>query len=787
MSGSGSSLRRRLFLILVATAGVPGICVGIFAVFLGAPWWLLLLGLTFGLTSAWMANVVLGRYVTRTVTRLEQVASQITADESSTDLTFTILPKEFTTLANTMRVWGRTIRVRQQEVVRANKDLEQKNLFQRTLLDAVDAPILYKDLNGTYLLCNRAFARFFGRDPQSLIGQRSEDLYPPEVFQRIREKDRRLLAGEELAPEEEIITDLEGRSRTYMVVRRLVRDEFGKAQGFLATAIDLTPMQEADRAILSLLQSTADTLALDPYSGVAEGIRRFLEADRGFVLLREQNCFRLTAAHPALPSSFSGLLVPPQECLSHLAQCRLIYEHGSCQRWITESLGFSSHDALVIQAVTDREGAIVGLIGGVSQRRMPLPSHGREILFILAALAGSGHHRLVVEEEQQRLVEQFHQAQKMEAIGRLAGSIAHDFNNLLCGMMGYAELIESNEKNCNESREHARKLLSAAEHAAEITRRLLTWSRRDVMIFRPVDVHQVMKDVIALVSAGKDPRLDIQVQMKAQRSIVLGEAAHLESACINLVINAKDAMPHGGILKIESDEETVTQVRRTTEATILTPGDYIRLTISDTGSGIPREIQSRIFEPFFTTKQGDKGTGLGLPAVLGTVQSHRGAIAFESSEGKGTRFTIWLPLTAEQSLETCEETRDSTGNSVPLKQHTVLVIDDEVEVREAAAELLESLGYSAIQASNGSEGLNLFFQHSQKINAVLLDQSMPRMSGVEVFRKLRALNATLPIVLCSGYGNDQQIERMLTQGPTWFLVKPFRLEHLDQVMKKALK
>jgi PAS domain S-box-containing protein len=745
------------------------------------------LGLAFGLTSAWVTNVVLGRYVSRTVSRLEQIASQITADESSTDLTFSILPKEFTTLTNTMRVWGRTIRVRQQEAIQANRNLEQQNHFQRTLLDAVDAPILYKNLDGTYALCNRAFARFFGKHPEDLIGQRAEDLYPAQILERIRGKEQRLLAGEELEPEEEIMQDLEGRTRTYMVVRRLVRDAFGTAQGFLATAIDLTPMQEADRAILSLLQSTADTLALDPYSGVAEGICRFLQADRGFVLFREQNCFRLVAAQPALPSSFSGLLVPPQECLGHLAQSRLICEHGSCQRWITESLGFSVHDALVIQAVANREGAIVGLIGAVSQRRMPLPSHGREILFILAALAGSGHHRLVVEEEQQRLQEQFHQAQKMEAIGRLAGSIAHDFNNLLCGMMGYAELIESKEENCSESREHARKLLSAAEHAAEITRRLLTWSRRDVLIFRPVHVHQVIHDVIALVSAGKDPRLDIQVQLKAQRSIVLGEAAHLESACINLAINAKDAMPHGGILSISTDEETVTQVRRTTEATILTPGDYLRLTISDTGSGIPREIQSRIFEPFFTTKQGDKGTGLGLPAVLGTVQSHRGAIAFESFEGKGTRFTLWLPLTAEQSLETSEETRDSAGNSLALKQHTILIIDDELEVREAASELLESLGYSALQASNGFEGLNLFSQHTQKIDAVLLDQSMPRMSGVEVFRKLRALNATLPIVLCSGYGNDQQIEHMLTQGPTWFLVKPFRLEHLDQVMKKALK
>jgi two-component system, cell cycle sensor histidine kinase and response regulator CckA len=366
-------------------------------------------------------------------------------------------------------------------------------------------------------------------------------------------------------------------------------------------------------------------------------------------------------------------------------------------------------------------------------------------------------------------------AQKMDSIGQLAGGVAHDFNNMLVGILGAAELLRRGKLAAPESTALLDLIVHSGQRAADLTGKLLTFSRRGRMQARLLDVHQAIDDALAILSRSIDRRVEIRRNFASNPPLVRGDPAELESAILNLGINARDAMPDGGILEISTATLELGAADVQTPSLQLEPGRYVEILVRDTGHGIPEEIRARVFEPFFTTKGQGLGTGLGLAAVYGAVTEHGGAITLHSEVGKGTVFRILLPLARGDTLQPAAGDQKLVDRP---ERGTVLVIDDEEAIRTISSLMLRDLGYETLTAEDGLAGLTLFETHRASIRAVLLDVNMPRMDGRDCLKRLRRLDPHVRIIMCSGFTEEALERDGADQGIAAFLKKPFRRDDL---------
>ncbi|MGD0189876.1 MAG: PAS domain S-box protein [Rhizomicrobium sp.] len=368
------------------------------------------------------------------------------------------------------------------------------------------------------------------------------------------------------------------------------------------------------------------------------------------------------------------------------------------------------------------------------------------------------------------------QAQKMEAIGNLTGGIAHDFNNLLQGLAGSLDLIRRRPDDADRVRRWAEAGLHSAERGAKLTSQLLAFSRAQRLEVQPVDLAGLLGDMHELLSRSLGPATRIAFDIDGRTGAVLGDQTQLEMAILNLAINARDAMPGGGDLvvgtrrlAIQSDSE-------------LAPGEYVELTVSDSGSGMSADIVSRAFDPFFTTKSMGKGTGLGLSQVYGMARQAGGIARIRSVAGHGTTVSIFLRSTDQRALGGAAH----AASEGPHNGHaaTILVIDDDSGVRQFLSDSLESLGYSVLQAEDGETGLAMLVRTSPDL--LILDYAMPGMTGADVAQKARAMRSRLPIMFASGYAETSALENLLDDG-TFILRKPFRVSDLQDAVDRALR
>lgn len=389
--------------------------------------------------------------------------------------------------------------------------------------------------------------------------------------------------------------------------------------------------------------------------------------------------------------------------------------------------------------------------------------------------------RKIAEEEKMNLQEQLHQSQKMDAIGQLAGGVAHDFNNALSGIIGAAELLNAGIGSEERKKEYIELILTASGRAAELTKKLLAFSRHDVKISTIVDVSAILSDTIVLLKHTIDKSIDISVVNKAVRSTVVGDDSLLQNALMNIGINASHAMPNGGNLTFTLENIEIDAEYCEFSPFDIRPGEYIEISIRDNGCGMPPEILTRIFEPFFTTKEQGMGTGLGMTAVYGTVKEHKGTITVYSEVGTGTVFHLCLPITNEIPRQ------EISKEPVPQGTGTILVIDDEKLIRLTASGLLNSMGYEVILAENGLEGVTLFKENAQQIDLIILDMIMPIMGGREAFVKLRNIRPDIPIIISSGFAKDEDMLELRKHGINGFLSKPFRKYELAEMLHQVLK
>jgi two-component system, cell cycle sensor histidine kinase and response regulator CckA len=379
------------------------------------------------------------------------------------------------------------------------------------------------------------------------------------------------------------------------------------------------------------------------------------------------------------------------------------------------------------------------------------------------------------------LEDQLRQAQKMEAVGRLAGGVAHDFNNLLMVISGYTEVILSKLDLQHPLHEKVLAIQQAADRATTLTRQLLAFSRKQLLELKVVDVNAIVSDMERLLRPLIGENVELITKLAPTAGHTRADAGQLEQVLMNLVVNAKDAMAGGGKLTIETQNLAVDEGQRR-GPTFIRPGSYVLLSVTDTGMGMDKETQSRIFEPFFTTKEMGKGTGLGLSTVYGIVKQSGGYVMVQSEEGHGSTFQIYLPR-AENAAEShaAPAPRAALGGT-----ETVLLVEDEESVRQLVRETLASRGYKVVEAENGEAGLAAASKYDGTIHLVITDVVMPGMGGRELVKHLAQTRPETRVLYLSGYTEDAIVSEGTIESGTAFLQKPFTLHNLSRKVREVL-
>jgi len=396
--------------------------------------------------------------------------------------------------------------------------------------------------------------------------------------------------------------------------------------------------------------------------------------------------------------------------------------------------------------------------------------------------------RLVVAQDitERRLLEQqFRQAQKMEAVGRLAGGVAHDFNNLLMVIKGHTELLLNAVPSPEQVTRKIEQIERAADRASTLTRQLLAFSRMQLLQPRVMNLNAVVEDMGKLLPRLIGEDIELVLRTAADLGAIRADASQMEQVIMNLAVNARDAMPGGGRLLIETSNEALDSAYSAVHPAIQ-KGSYVLLAVSDNGTGMDTETQAHIFEPFFTTKEQGKGTGLGLATVYGVVKQSGGFIWVYSELGKGTCFKIYLPR-VDRPVEKMGSAQ--TYSEAPRGTGTILLTEDEQDVREVAREFLESGGYTVIEARNGAEAMKLVEQHAGDIDLLITDMVMPGITGQELSAFLRQKRAELPVLYMSGYSEHAAAESLVGDASICLLTKPFSrwafLRAVHDILKKA--
>jgi PAS domain S-box-containing protein len=528
---------------------------------------------------------------------------------------------------------------------------------------------------------------------------------------------------------------------------------------------------ERDRDILTFVsQQVATAIEHKRYE---EALRRSEARYRSLILSAAYGIYRCTAegrfldVNPALISMLGYGSV--EELLGLDVRQEVFFNPQELERMIEDYRRTGSLNSVEVQWKR-KDGRVI--IVRLSGRAVSSVDEPEEVLEIFAEDIT----------DRRQLEEQFRQAQKMEAVGRLAGGVAHDFNNLLMVINGYTEVLLEQLEDGAPMHQKVHFIQQAAERATTLTRQLLAFSRKQLLELKVVDVNAVVGDIQRLLRPLIGENIELVTRLSPEAGRTRADTGQLEQVIMNLVVNAKDAMPEGGKITIQSADVTVRPNFR--EHRFIQPGRYVAISLSDTGHGMDKETQSRIFEPFFTTKEKGKGTGLGLSTVYGIVKQSGGYVFAESKLGAGTTFYIYLPR-VEESLE------DSRPPGAPENDkggsETVLLVEDEDSVRELVRETLVARGYNVLEAENGESGLQVAEAYPNRIDMLITDVVMPGIGGRELAKRLLLMRPTLSVLYLSGYTEDAIVHQGGLGPGTAFLQKPFTLQNLARKVREVLR
>jgi len=396
--------------------------------------------------------------------------------------------------------------------------------------------------------------------------------------------------------------------------------------------------------------------------------------------------------------------------------------------------------------------------------------------------------RKKAEAEKEKLHNQLVQSQKMDALGQLAGGIAHDFNNNLCGIIGNAELLQS-EITDKRLRNLVNEIITLGRRSADLIAQLLAFSRKGQNQIVLIDLHQIIEEVISILKHTINPNIKIITNLQTAPSITEGDPAQIQSVLLNIAVNARDAMPKGGTLSISTQKVNLDEFCSKQYTCEPSPGTYIEIAMTDTGIGMDSSILEHIYEPFFTTKKLGEGTGMGLSAVYGTMKSHGGAINVVSKPGQGTTFRLYFPFKELENYSILKDPENFNDETLPgnvaASKH-ILVIDDDKSVAAITSEHLRNAGYKVTVFNDSLDAMSFFKKNHRKISLVILDMMMPQMDGSAVYHSLNTIKPGIKVILVSGYSINGAVRSLLNNGAQMFIQKPFYRSRLLKVVSKVL-
>lgn len=384
--------------------------------------------------------------------------------------------------------------------------------------------------------------------------------------------------------------------------------------------------------------------------------------------------------------------------------------------------------------------------------------------------------------EQRALEHRLHQAEKMNAIGHLAGGMAHDFNNMLQGIMSLAELIR--RSGMVDARRYAERIIDVSRDAGDLIGQLLAFARKGQYQITQCDLHRIIDEVVLMLSHGGNKKVVIHKNLAAEVATVSGDPSQLKSALLNLGLNAQDAMPDGGTLTFATKNIESDALEQECASRCSGSGRLLQIDVVDTGRGIPEAERARIFDPFFTTKPIGKGAGMGLAAVYGTVTNHKGAIRCDSVIGKGTRFEIILPVDENASIRSVEK---AELKHAAMGRLTILVVDDDPVICVAMKDALQARGYLVITFGSGASAVEFYRNTWKDVDVVLIDMIMPGMGGDELYRELKEINPGLVALIATGHVDDGDAQSLLHEGVRGYLKKPFTVERLEECIRECFE
>ncbi len=412
----------------------------------------------------------------------------------------------------------------------------------------------------------------------------------------------------------------------------------------------------------------------------------------------------------------------------------------------------------------------------------PFQLDGRQVFLTLLPIPDGEHRSTIIlikdVSERKKMEAQLLQAQKMEAIGTLAGGIAHDFNNLLMVIQGNVSLMLLDLEPSHPHYEMLKAIEKKVQNGSKLTSQLLGYARKGRYEVKPILLNQLVKETSETFGRTRK-NIVIHLDLSPDLHSLEADSSQMEQVLMNLLVNAADAMPHGGELFLRTANVTHQEIR--SEVYEATPGDYILLAVTDTGIGMDQKTMQRIFDPFFTTKELGRGTGLGLASVYGIVKGHNGYINVQSEVGKGTTFSIYLPASTEKV-----EAQAQKGEEIVKGQGTILLIDDEEYVLDVGEKILKTLGYHVLVADSGEKGVHLYETHKSQIDLVILDLIMPRKGGEETFDALKRIDPEVKVLLSSGYSMNGQTQEMMKRGCIGFIQKPFSVKEFSQKLREII-
>jgi two-component system cell cycle sensor histidine kinase/response regulator CckA len=637
-------------------------------------------------------------------------------------------PHLITTVLNTTR---------RHEAEEALRTSEQR---YRSLIEQTADGVLLLDNDGRIMDCNPALAGLLGRPLEELRGTFWPDYVDPGQLGQTPFVRPELESGKPAVIERRM-----RRPDGSIVELEIHASQFARGW-MMGIAHDIGARKAADRERAMLFQAieqSADSIIITDTAGSVVYVNPAFERETGFsreeVLGRSHHTLNRTDNGPGFYASVIDAVLKDGEWSGEITS---FTRHGTLLR-----------EAIMVSAVRDSSGAVVNYVA--VQRNV---THERD------------------------LEDQLRQAQKMEAVGRLAGGVAHDFNNLLTAINGFAELASAEALPGTDVASYLDEIRQAAERATALTRQLLAFGRRAVLQPQSLDLNQVIAEIAPMLRRiiGDDVRLNVMGDPLLRRT--QADRNQLEQVIVNLAANARDAMPGGGKLTICTENATLDE-SYAAEHPEVKPGAYVRMCISDTGVGMDAAIAEHIFEPFFTTKNPGSGTGLGLATVFGIVRQSDGHVSVDSTPGSGSTFCIDLPA-AEESPEEASPAPD--WRAVESGRETVLVVEDEPAVLAFAAQLLERSGYTVLRAENGDRAVELAHQHPGRIDLLFSDLVMPGLTGNETASAVKATRPEIRLLFASGYSEEMNASRGALAAGYPFVAKPYGMDTLLRAVREAL-